>query len=113
MSITGDGPRGPAYAVYDFLETLGCGFWNSDVETIPVLTNLTIQVGFEKTEAPVMEWRQTMDYFATIPRCLKLRANSGGRISNKEWKETLGAHPPYKQINHSFCTPSAPGTSSA
>ena len=46
--ITGEGPRGPAYAVFDFLETLGCGFWSPDNETVPSETNLVLAAGYRQ-----------------------------------------------------------------
>lgn len=103
MEITGEGPRGPAYAVFDFLETLGCGFWNREIETIPSSTNLTVEVGYEKTEAPFMEWRNlSTQVYGSIDDCLKMRANACSNISDQKWLDTLGCHRFHIEFSHSF-----------
>ncbi len=101
--ITGEGPRGPAYAVFDFLETLGCGFWNREIETIPSVSNLTVKVGYEKREAPAFHWRNlSTQVYGTLDDCLKMRANACSNVSDQKWLDTLGCHRVHEDINHSL-----------
>lgn len=101
--ITGEGPRGPAYAVFDFLETLGCGFWNREIETIPSVSNLAVKVGYAKKEAPFFEWRNlSTQVYGSIDDCLKMRANDCSNVSDRKWLDTLGCHRVHVNYNHSF-----------
>ena len=56
--VTGEGPRGPLYAVYRLLEELGCGFWAPGNETVPTVRDLAIPDSLDITDAPFFEVRQ-------------------------------------------------------
>ena len=57
LLLMGEGPRGPIYAVYAFLERIGCGFWAPDNETVPTVRNLSVAGDLDVTEAPAFELR--------------------------------------------------------
>ncbi len=56
--VTGEGPRGPLYAVYRLLEELGCGFWAPGNETVPNTRELALPATLDITDAPFFEVRQ-------------------------------------------------------
>ena len=58
LVLTGEGTRGPLYAVYDLLERLGCGFWSPENETVPQRRNLTVPRDLNVVSAPCFEVRQ-------------------------------------------------------
>ena len=58
LTVTGEGPRGPAFAVYTLLERLGCGFWTPTNETVPELKEIAVSASLNVVEAPAFEVRQ-------------------------------------------------------
>lgn len=82
LEVTGDGPRGTLYAVYDLLETLGCGFWAHDYETVPAARDLSLAGDYAKVDWPFMTWRGMWSHLGrTAPvYCLKQRLNAGDTI---------------------------------
>ena len=91
MRITGEGPRGPVYAVCHFLESLGCGFWAPDNETVPVNPNLSLEVGSTYRSAPAFLYRQPLGETAMDTEwCVKMGIN--GDIWAPRLPEELGGH---------------------
>lgn len=58
LTVTGEGTRGPLYAVYRLLEHFGVGFWAPDNESVPHQASLSLPDDFELAEAPCFEYRQ-------------------------------------------------------
>lgn len=76
MRITGEGNRGPIYAVYHFLEKLGCGFWAPDNETVPTIPVLSLDVGSQYRSAPAFLFRQPLGDTSMHPEwCVKVGIN--------------------------------------
>ena len=59
LEVTGDGPRGTAYAVYDLLETFGLVFATHDYTYVPSVRELSLAGDYNKVDAPCMTWRDT------------------------------------------------------
>ncbi len=59
LVVTGEGTRGPLYAVYALLEHFGCGFWTPKRETVPELKEIKVAGTFSIVEAPDIEVRQS------------------------------------------------------
>jgi hypothetical protein len=76
LELAGADQRGNVYAVYELLETLGCGFWSPDNETVPHETNLVLTAGFSKKDAPSFSYRNVDTPYANLAFTLKLRANA-------------------------------------
>lgn len=55
--LAGGGHRGTAYAVFRFLERLGCRFWSTDLEVVPERPMLEIQAPLDISDQPAFEWR--------------------------------------------------------
>lgn len=63
LILAGGEPRGTLYAVYSFLERLGCRWWSSKASTIP--NQATVDTGkLDITYEPVVEYRQAYWYDA-------------------------------------------------
>ena len=88
LSISGERPRAVIYAVYDLLETLGCGFWTPNSETVPVSPNISLPAGYVKRDAPAMRYRCGNHYTTGAKFMVKLRANE-----NKRGSEEIGIAP--------------------
>jgi len=67
LFISGGGPRGLLYGVYDFLESLGCRWYTPDVSFVPTLTNLPLP-SISKTESPCFEFRDIFNWEARDAR---------------------------------------------
>ena len=86
LVLTGEGTRGPLYAVYDLLEGFGCGFYQHDYDYVPAVTNrLVLAGGYEKTDAPYMTWRSMWSQLARSDFAwnMKIRTHDGPEV---EWK---------------------------
>ena len=71
LEITGEGTRGPLYAVYNLLEGLGCGFWTPEIETVPSKPTLALPEKFANYKyAPPFIYRQP----------------NGNNIWRREWR---------------------------
>jgi hypothetical protein len=57
LEITGDGPRGTLYGVYDFIESFGVVFCAPEYEYVPTTNLLAVAGDYARVDAPVMEWR--------------------------------------------------------
>ncbi|NLN02265.1 MAG: DUF4838 domain-containing protein [Lentisphaerae bacterium] len=57
LEITGEGTRGPVYAVYKFLETFGVRYWSPWRETVPELKSITVPNSFKLNQVPAFESR--------------------------------------------------------
>ena len=88
LSISGERPRAVIYAVYDLLETFGCGFWTPNSETVPVSPNISLPAGYVKRDAPAMRYRCGNHYTTGAKFMVKLRANE-----NKRGSEEIGIAP--------------------
>lgn len=98
LEVTGERPRAVIYAVYDLLETLGCGFWTPNSETVPLATNLTLAAGYVKSEKPAMRYRSTNHYTTGAEFRVKLRGNEPSRGAGE-----IGITPcEYENIMHSL-----------
>ena len=61
LEVTGEGARGPLYAVYNLLEGLGCGFWTPEIETVPSKPTLDLPAKFGNYKyAPPFLYRQPL-----------------------------------------------------
>ncbi len=80
LHLTGQQPRGPLYAVYEFLERQGCGFWSDFNETVPQRADISVDDDLDFSYAPPFN----------------LRSNSGTTaIYHPKWnpKARLNGHP--------------------
>lgn len=87
--LSGKGYRGTIYALYRFLESLGCRFLAREEEILPKRSKLTISVKDVK-ENPAFEWR----YFDTTIDLLKCYLDPGIRdetIAGEKVPAVLGA----------------------
>jgi GH43 family beta-xylosidase len=75
LVVTGEGTRGPLYAVYQLLEHLGCGFWTPKRETVPELKEIKVAGTFSIVHVPDIEVRQSAGACAW---------------ENPEWEAKLG-----------------------
>ena len=55
--LVGGGYRGTTYAVYRFLQHLGCRFYATDLEVVPPPGEVRLQAPLEITDSPAFEWR--------------------------------------------------------
>ncbi len=79
LDLTGQQPRGPLYAVYEFLERQGCGFWSDFNESVPAKADISVD--------------DTLDYAYAPP--FSLRSNSGTTaVYHAKWnpKARLNGH---------------------
>ena len=88
LTLTGEGPRGPLYAVYGLLERLGCEFWTPPIrerrdgvdfrasgrETVPELKEIVVPGNLNVVEAPAIAVRQ---------------AYGASAFENPEWEAKL------------------------
>ncbi|MBC7328300.1 DUF4838 domain-containing protein [bacterium] len=87
--LVGKGYRGTIFAVYRFLELIGCRFLAREEEVVPKRAKLKISLG-EIRENPVFEWR----YFDTTVEGLKCYLDPGIRdeeIQGEKVPAVLGA----------------------
>ncbi len=77
LVVTGEGTRGPVYAVYELLERLGCGFWSPRNETVPKKADLSVAGGIDAKEAP--------DFVVRDP-------HGESAIYSSEWKAKIRAN---------------------
>ena len=102
LDLAGNDERGNAYAVYDLLETLGCGFWSPDNETVPFVTNLVLAAGYEKSDAPAFSFRNSDEPFGDLAWVLKLRANTNRHRRDLQPRLTAMGGDAFEQISHSL-----------
>ncbi len=100
LYITG-GCRGVIYAVWDFLESLGCRFFTPDCEKIPTITNLEIP-NIDKREKPVMEYRESDYTTLTSKNSIKFASQSRVNGGCHDMPEGFGGHIDYAMGVHSF-----------
>lgn len=83
LVLLGGGTRGTLYAVFDFLEMLGCGFYATDCEKVPTLNEIKLPEDLNVDETPAFEYRdifQTCTY--DMETAVKLRLNGGLLVGN-------------------------------
>jgi hypothetical protein len=102
LDLAGNDERGNAYAVYDLLETLGCGFWSPDNETVPFETNLVLSAGYEKSDAPAFSFRNNDEPFGDFAMVLKLRANTNRHRRDIQTRLDGMGGDAYESISHSL-----------
>ncbi len=100
LYITG-GCRGVLYAVWDFLESLGCRFFTPDCEKIPTITNLEIP-NINKREKPVMEYRESDYTTLTSKNSIKFASQCRVNGGCHNMPEGFGGHIDYALFVHSF-----------
>ena len=85
LHLTGQQPRGPLYAVYEFLERQGCGFWSDFNESVPKKADIAVEDSLDYAYAPPFSLRgnsgTTSVYHADWRP--KARLNGGGGIPAK------------------------------
>ena len=85
LHLTGQQPRGPLYAVYEFLERQGCGFWSNFNESVPKKADIAVEDSLDYAYAPPFSLRgnsgTTSVYHADWRP--KARLNGGGGIPAK------------------------------
>ncbi len=57
LSIAGGSPRGTLYGVYGFLESLGCRFFATDTETVPLQKTIFVAEGTDIFAKPAFVYR--------------------------------------------------------
>jgi hypothetical protein len=57
LLAAGGGYRGTTYAVYRFLERLGCRFYSTEMEIVPSKPTLDIRAPLNLVDKPAFEWR--------------------------------------------------------
>ena len=95
------GKRGVIYAVYEFLERLGCRFFTPECEKVPCDPEL-VSPDVETRQVPALEFRDHNYYFnASNPRfAVKSRINGNFPAI----PERMGGHMPYAWFVHTFDT---------
>ena len=89
LCITGSGPRGTLYGVYEFLEKyVGWRFFTSDCEVMTAGDSITVPAKLYDRQVPVLEYRQVhwIDY-CKVPLRAKRKQNTAMR---GELSETYG-----------------------
>ena len=99
LDVLGERPRAVIYAVYDLLETLGCGFWTPNSETVPRKPDLALPASYAKTEAPAMRIREVCHYTSGQRFRLKLRDNGARSVASGGIDVAPGEH---EDIMHSL-----------
>ena len=99
LDIRAERPRAAIYAAYDLLETLGCGFWTPNSETVPQSPDLSLPAGYAKTEAPAMRIREVCHYTSRQRFRLKLRDNGANSVAKGPVNVAPGEH---EDIMHSL-----------
>ncbi len=94
------GKRGVIYAVYEFLERIGCRFFTHDCEKIPTYDMLALP-RFDEKQVPVLEYRahNYWMYNEHTRFAVKSRLNALANIREKH-----GGHIEYVWFVHSFET---------
>ena len=106
LILAGPRPRGTLYAVYCFLERLGCRWWSSTVATIPQQATLGID-NLDITYVPPLEYRTPYSFdafktdFAARNRC---------NGENHDLDEAHGGKEVYAGFVHTFYALIPPGT---
>jgi hypothetical protein len=101
------GVRGVIYGVYELLEHIGCRFFTSTCEKIPVITDLPTP-RINTTQKPVLEYRaHNYKEFTQFPRfAVKSRINMGGMrgggIIAGSKDDNLGGGIEYAWFVHTF-----------
>ena len=99
LDILAERPRAAIYAVYDLLETMGCGFWTPNSETVPSRPDLALPAGYAKNEAPAMRIREVCHYTSGQRFRLKLRDNGARSVASHGVDVGPGEH---EDIMHSL-----------
>ncbi len=95
------GKRGVIYAVWDFLESLGCRFFTPECEKIPTILDLEIPE-IDKTDKPVFEYRETDYYNVTCKDMRKYMTMCRLNGACNEAGEGLGGNTKYALFVHSL-----------
>ena len=82
LDLTGQQPRGPLYAVYEFLERQGCGFWSDFNETVPERKDIAVEDNLNYAYAPpfTLRFNSAAPALANAKWNPKARLNGNGRI---------------------------------
>ena len=85
LHLTGQQPRGPLYAVYEFLERQGCGFWSDFNESVPKKADIAVEDSLDYAYAPPFTLRANSGTTAVYHADWrpKARLNGGGGIPAK------------------------------
>ena len=95
LVVTGEGPRGPLYAVYELLERLGCGFWSPINETIPKRPDLAVPGDISVTDAPAFEVRDPHGESAIYSSAWKVKIRVNGDMYAGSLAPEHGGHRQY------------------
>jgi len=57
LLVAGGGYRGTVYAVYRFLEQMGCRFYSEELEIVPQKSEVVLPAPFDMSDRPAFEWR--------------------------------------------------------
>ena len=80
LELTGDQPRGPLYAVYEFLERQGCGFWSDFNESVPAKPDISVDDSLDYSYAPPFTLRANSGTTAVFHANWRPKARlNGGR----------------------------------
>ena len=92
LTVTGEGARGTLYAVYRLLETLGCGFWSPDNETVPSRKDLSLPADFAVRDRPAFLFRQPYGNSATYGGKWRVKVGINGDMSAPVIPVEQGGH---------------------
>ena len=92
LSVTGEGARGALYAAYRLLETLGCGFWSPDNETVPSCRSLSLPADFAVRDRPAFLFRQPYGNSATYGGKWRVKVGINGDMSAPAIPAEQGGH---------------------
>lgn len=98
ITVTG-GKRGVVYGAIALLERIGCRFFTSTCEKIPVIPTLAVEP-FETTEKPAFEYREHHYADARRNPRFAVRCRFNGHFH--DIPERMGGHMPYALFVHSF-----------
>lgn len=97
LEVTGEGTRGPVYAIYRLLEAFGCSFWAPGNETIPSKRNLSLPNNFKLIDAPEFEFRQPLGT-STFDRTWRSKNFINGDMNMLHSESTPEMGGPYEMV---------------
>lgn len=100
LLLAGGRPRGTLYAVYRFLDALGCRWWSPWADTIPHRPSLAV-ARQDRHERPAFTWREPL-WFPTLNGDWAVRNQVNGACINTT--EKTGGHLRYAGFVHTFYT---------
>ncbi len=106
LYLVGGELRGTLYSVYEFLEAyLGCGFYTSEVEKIPVTKTISLDQIEEDKQIPVFVYRETDWYNSeTVTNNIRVKHRINGSMISDEYGGCFGNYLGFILWCHTFQT---------